>query len=88
MIQLYSAVLYNFSLLGEASDVNNYAAFVRFRVIAASQGVTGNEDGEFTDQEKLLADAAKGSRSKILIARISHGAVSLYALFKIVQAIL
>src|SRR5271155_3224842 len=88
MIQVYAAVLYNFSLLGEVADINNHAAFVRFRALAAAQSVTGNENGEFLDQEKALADALKSSRPKVLILRISHGIVSLYALFKIVQAIL
>lgn len=88
LIQLYAAVLYNFSLLGAAADINNHAGFLRFRILAAAQGITGNEDGEFVDQEKDLADALKSSGPKVLILRISHGVVSLYALFKIIQAIL
>lgn len=38
MVQLYAAVLYNFSVIGVATDVNNYAAFVRFRILATAQG--------------------------------------------------
>jgi hypothetical protein len=37
MVQLYAAVLYNFSVIGVATDVNNYAAFVRFRILATAQ---------------------------------------------------
>ena len=88
LIELYVTVLFNFSLLGENADTNNYAAFVRFRILSAAHGVTGNEDGEFVDQEKALIDAFKSDRPKVLIMRISNAIVSLYALFKIVQAII
>ena len=88
LIQLYAAVLYSFSLLGEGADINNHAAFVRFRILAAAQGITEDGEGAFVDQEKALADAVKSYGSKVLIARISHGVVSVYAIFKIVQAIL
>jgi hypothetical protein len=88
LIQLYAAVLYNFSLIGQNADINNHAAFVRFRIMAAAQQVTENEDGAFVDQEKALSEALKSYGPKVLILRISHGVVSLYALFKIVQVIL
>ena len=88
LIQLYAAALYNFSLMGETAEINNHAAFVRFRFLAKAQGLIGNEDGEFADQEKLLVDGAKNSRPKVQILRISHGVVAVYSLFKIVQAIL
>ena len=87
MVQIYAAVLYNSSVIGVATDSNNYAAFVRFRVLAAAQGVTENEDGTFADQEKALADLLTGSATPMLISRIANAAVSLYALFKIVQAL-
>jgi hypothetical protein len=88
LIELYAALLFNFSLLGGNADINNHASFVRFRIVAAAQGVTENEDGAFVDQEKELADALKTCGPKVLITRISHAVVSVYALFKIVQAIL
>ena len=37
MIQLYAAVLYNFSVMGVATDVNNFAGFLRFRILATAQ---------------------------------------------------
>jgi hypothetical protein len=40
LIQLYAAVIYNFSLIGAATDLNNYAALVRFRILANAQGLT------------------------------------------------
>jgi hypothetical protein len=64
LVEMYAAGLSNFSLLGENADTNNYAAFVRFRMLAAAQGLTGNEDGEFADQEKALVDASKAQDLK------------------------
>jgi tRNA G46 methylase TrmB len=87
MVQLYAAVLYNFSVIGVATDVNNYAAFVRFRILATAQGITENEDGTFQEQEEALAARLKTDNFAIVMQRFSNGAVSLYALFKIVQAI-
>jgi tRNA G46 methylase TrmB len=87
IVQLYAAVLYNFSVIGIATDVNNYAAFVRFRILATAQGVTENEDGTFQEQEEALAGRLKTDNFAIVVQRFSNGAVSLYALFKIVQAI-
>jgi hypothetical protein len=87
LVQVYSAVLYNFSALGAASDANNYAGLVRFRILAAAQGVTENEDGTFLQQEKFLVDSIASSRTTIIINNLSNAAVSTYALFKIVQAI-
>ena len=87
MIQLYAAVLYNFSVIGTAADINNYAGFVRFRILAAAQGITENEDGSIVEQEKALADSIKSSKIPIFIQRSANGVVSLYALFKIVQAV-
>lgn len=40
MVELYAVVFYNFSLIGVATDSNNYAGLVRFRVLATAQGVT------------------------------------------------
>jgi len=53
LVQVYSAVLFNFSLIGAAMNTNNYAAFVRFRILSTAQGVTENEDGTFEEQEKV-----------------------------------
>jgi hypothetical protein len=88
MVQLYTAVLYNFSLIGVATDVNNYAGFVRFRILAAALGVTENEDGQFQEQEEALAERLKKDSVQIQIQRFFNAAVSLYALFKIVQVII
>jgi hypothetical protein len=87
LIQLYAMALYNFSLLGQIADVNNHAAFVRFRILAAAQGITGDEEGTFVEQEKTLLDTVKSYGPKVLIMRISNGIVSVCAIFKIVQAI-
>ncbi len=88
MIELYALVLYNFSLIGVTTDVNNYAGFVRFRILAAAQGITENEDGTFEEQEKALGEALKKYGTRVLVNRLSNAAVSLYALFKIVEAII
>lgn len=87
IVQLSAATLYNFSVLGVTADVNNYAQVVRFRILATAQGVTGNEDGTFEEQENALAEALKGYQTKVRIQRISHTAVSLCALFVIVVTI-
>ena len=87
MIQLYAAVLYNFSVIGIATDINNQAGFVRFRILAAAQGITENEDGTFEEQENALAERLKNQETTIIIQRLSNFAVSIYALFKILQAI-
>lgn len=87
LVQLYAAALYNFSTIGKATDVNNYAGFVRFRILATAQGITANEDGTFQEQEEALAKSVNNSALVALIDVISHSVVSLYALFKIVQAV-
>lgn len=88
LVQLYAAALYNFSLLGVAADSYNLAEFIRFRFLAAALGVTGNEEGGYIEQEKTIMDEIRNSGPKVVIQRISHGVVSVYALFKIVQAFL
>jgi hypothetical protein len=87
MTQLYAAVLYNFSLMATTNDSNNYAGLVRFRILAAAQGITENEDGTFEEQEKALAATINGYKIQVLMSRLANSAVSLYALFKIVQAV-
>jgi hypothetical protein len=88
LVLIYTATLYNFTLIGAATDVNNYAGFVRFRILATAQGLTENEDGSFVDQEKTLRERLKSSETPIIINQISHGVVSSYALYKIVAAVL
>jgi hypothetical protein len=88
LIELYAAVLYNFSMIGEVTDVNTHAAFARFRMLAAAHGIIGSEDQEFKEQEEALVDAVNAYRPKVWIWRISNGIVSAYALIKIVQAVL
>jgi hypothetical protein len=87
MTQLYAAVLYNFSLMATTNDSNNYAGLVRFRILAAAQGIMENEDGTFEEQEKALAATINGYKIQVLMSRLANSAVSLYALFKIVQAV-
>ena len=87
LVQVYAAMLYNFSILGTATDINNYAGFVRFRILAAAQGVTENEDGLFVDQEKRLHESLGKSRILAVIDRSSHGLVSLYVLYRIIAAV-
>ncbi len=87
LVQLYAAVLYNFSAIGKVTDVNNYAGFVRFRILATAQGITENEDGTFQEQEEAIAKSVNNTGVVYLIDVISHTVVSLYALFKIVQAV-
>jgi hypothetical protein len=87
MVQLYAAVLYNFSVLGGATDVNNYAGFVRFRILATAQGITENEDGSLLEQEEALAERLKKDAVPIHIRRFANGIVSLYALFVIVRTV-
>jgi hypothetical protein len=88
LVQLYAAVLYNFSLIGVASDLNNFAAFARFRILALAQGVEGDENGSYVDQENDLAAIIDRHRVIIRITRISHFIVSIYALYKIVSTAL
>jgi hypothetical protein len=87
LVQLYAAVLWNFSVTATVIDANNYAGLVRFRILATAQGVMENADGTFEEQEKALADVLASGKITIIINRLSHTAVSLYAIFKIVQAI-
>ncbi len=87
LVQLYAAILYNFSVIGAATDVNNYAGFVRFRVLAAAQGQTGDEAGKYSEQENALQNAIKGNSMKQRIDQFSHGIVSVYAIFKIITAV-
>jgi hypothetical protein len=88
LVQIYAGVLYNFSLIGAATDVNNYAGFVRFRILANHQGITENEDGLYSDQEEQLKDAIGRGGMKIMINQFSHGAVAIYALYKIITILL
>ena len=88
LAEIYAAVLYNFSLIASVNDVNNYAGFVRFRILAAGQGQTANEDGTFVDQEKALRNALNESNKFVTINQISHALVSLYVLYKIFSALI
>lgn len=88
LIEVYALALYNFTAAGVTADINNYAAFVRFRILVTAQGITGNENGTFEEQEKILAEGMKQYRTRVVIRDLSNAAVSIYALFKIVQAII
>jgi hypothetical protein len=88
IVQVYAAVLYNFSILGTTIDANNYAGLIRFRVLAAAQGVSDTEEGPIGNQEEALGAALKANERTVLIQRISHSAVSIYVLFKIVWTLI
>ncbi len=88
LAEIYAAVLYNFSVIGSLTDVNNYAGFVRFRILAMGQGQIANEDGAFTDQENSMRNAVDESNKFVRINQISHGLVSMYALYKIIWTLL
>jgi len=88
LVQIYAAVLYNFSLIGSVADANNYAAFVRFRILATGQGQIANEDGPFVDQEITLRNIVNETHKFVWINQISHGLVSMYALYKIVASLI
>jgi|SRR5215472_7665621 len=89
LVQLYAVVLFNFSALSEAANTNAVVAFIAFRHLAAPLGITKDEHGDaLIDIEKAKAEEVKILRPKIWIHQIGNAAVSLYALFKIVQAIL
>lgn len=81
LVQIYTATLYNFSIIGAATDVNNYAGFVRFRILATAQAVTEDEGGLFVDQERTLRECLDNNRILIM------GVVSAYALYKIFAAV-
>ena len=87
LVQLYTAVLYNFTIMDTVAAVNNYAGFVRFRLLAAAQGITSNEDGSFADQEKALLETSHNNETFIRINNISNAIVSLYAIYKIIAAV-
>jgi hypothetical protein len=88
LVLIYTATLYNFTFLGAVTDANNHAGFVRFRILATAQGLTGNKDGLFADQENNLLAGVKNSETRILIKLASHGVVSAYALYKIIAVVL
>lgn len=88
LIWIYTASQHNFSIIGTTTDANNYAGFVRFRILAAAQGVTEDEEGLFVDQEKTLREHLEDNAKLILINRISHAIVSIFALYKIFAVLL
>ncbi len=88
LVELYATVLFDHSVLGVSADVNNHAAFYRFRILAAAVGVTENEDGTFLEQQKALQEQISSYRTKVRIGHVANALVSIYAIFKIVQAVL
>ena len=87
LVELYAAVLYNASILATTADVNNHAALVRFRMLAAAQGVTEDESGTFIEQEKALGDQIKSYSARLIIGHIANALVSFYAIYKIVRVV-
>jgi len=87
IVEVYAAVLYNFSVVGTAVDANNYASFCRFKILAAAQGITASEDGTFEEVGQAMVETIRGYKTAVLIGNISNAAVSTYALFKIAQAV-
>ena len=41
LVQIYTAMQYNFSVIGASTDGNNYAGFVRFRISRNGAGRDG-----------------------------------------------
>ena len=87
LVQLYATVLYNFTMMGVVADANNYAGFARFRQLAGAQGITGDESGPFADQEKTFRETFQNGETLIRINDISNAIVSLYAIYKIIAAV-
>lgn len=87
LVQLYIAVLHNFTIISAATDLNNYAGFIRFRILATAQGLAGNEDGSFVDQEKTLRETLDDNAKFIVINHVSNGLASMYSIYKIVVAV-
>ena len=81
------AVLHNLSQIGTATTMNNLASLVRFRILAAAQGITKSDEGTFEDQENTLIELLQKSRTQVLIGQVANSAVSLYALFKMIQSV-
>jgi hypothetical protein len=66
LVEVYAAVLYNFSVVGTAMDANNYANFCRFKILAAAQGITASEDGTFEEVEHAMIETIKGCKTAFL----------------------
>jgi hypothetical protein len=88
LVELYAAVLYNFSIMASAADVNNHGAFVRFRVLANALGHNQVDGVNIAASEAEIGAALNDSAKYIVINRISHGIVSFLALCRIVFAVL
>jgi len=89
LVELYAAVLYNASALAVASDANNYAAFIRFRTLATAVGVREDDDGVlFVATEEALGDQINSYKTKVLIKNIANALVSIYAVLRILMAII
>lgn len=86
MVEIYVTLVYYFSEAAVIATLNNRAGLVRFMILAKAQGITGNEDGTFEEQDKELVESIKKVTPAIWINRISNAAVSIFALFKIIQA--
>ena len=71
MVQLYGASSRLF-VLGILAEVNNHAAFIRFKILAGAQGIAANEDGTFEEQADALADSIKSYTPKVWIHRLSR----------------
>jgi hypothetical protein len=88
MIELYAAVLYNFSVIGTTVDATTMPdSFVSEFSPQHKVFITENEDGTFEEQEQALADGLQSYGPAVFMRRLAGAAVSIYALFKIVQAV-
>jgi hypothetical protein len=89
LAQIYAATLFNFSAIGSANHANNLGAIMRFRILAKGQGQTATEDGlVFAEEEKKLLESSEKREIFDTITQVSHGLVSIYALYKIVAALI
>jgi hypothetical protein len=87
LVELYSVALLTFCQIGTNTELTDYAAFVRFKMLATALGIKEIEDRTFQEEEKTLEKKMTTNAISSLITMITHGVVSFYAFFKIVQAV-
>jgi len=89
LIQIYAAMLFNFSAIASTGRADNLGTVMRFVLLAKGLGQTATEDGlVFAEQEEKLHESREKSEVFDTITQASHGLVSMYALYKIIWALL
>jgi hypothetical protein len=87
LVRVFTAVLYNFSLIGMAIAASDHSSFVRFRKLAEAQGITGDQYGTFKDQETVSVETLKEHKTNRSIKNLAHAAVSICALIMMIIAL-